>query len=81
MGTEGGNSTDPHVHSEHIQEQLSQLVGHIREAVGRVTDARFQAILETTAEVLIGLESVYERFDSGKEAAFSRRRRVQSDEL
>jgi hypothetical protein len=81
MGTEAESSTDPHVHSEHIQAQLSQLVGHIRVAVGRVTDARFQAILETTAEVLIGLGTVYEHFDSGKEAAFTRRRRVQSDEL
>jgi len=81
MGTEVEISTDPHVQSEHIQEQLNQLVGHLRKTVGRVTDARFQAILETSAEVLIGLGTVYEHFDTGKEAAFPRRRRVQSEEL
>jgi hypothetical protein len=81
MGTEVEISTDPHVQSEHMQEQLNQLAGHARKTVGRVTDVRLKAVLETTAEVLIALGTVYEHFDSGEEAAFARKRRVQSDEL
>lgn len=42
-----------------IQHQLDLLIRRVREDVARVPDPGFRALLETTAEVLLGLKSAY----------------------
>jgi len=56
MKTQNENSSEPRVHSEHIQQQLDELIQHARADIERVTEPRFQALLETSAEVLTGLK-------------------------
>ena len=62
MITQNESSTDPKVHSEHIQQQLDELIHHTRADIARVTEPRFQALLETTAEVLTGLKTAYQHY-------------------
>ena len=70
MKTEDENSADPKVHSEHLQQQLAELIHHARADIERVTEPRFQALLETTAEVLTGLKTAYRHYGEKHEAAW-----------
>ena len=72
MSTTTINSADPKVHSTHIQEMLQDLIDHTRQDVDRVQEPRFQALLETSAEVLNGLKTAYRDYNDGKEKAWKR---------
>jgi hypothetical protein len=65
-------SPDPAVHSRNIQDGLAELIEHAKRDVDRVSEPRFQALLETTAEVLGGLRAAFEHYDQGKEKAWRR---------
>ena len=62
--------SDPLHHSENIRRMLSNLITHLREDVQKVREPRFQALLETSAEVLGGLRTAYERYEKKSEPAF-----------
>jgi len=64
------DSADPKLHSSNIQVALKEMIEHVREDVIRVEEPRFQALLETTAEVLIGLRTAFEHYDQGRERAW-----------
>jgi hypothetical protein len=72
MNTTMIESADPKVHSLHIQEMLRDVIDHLRRDVDRVNEPRFQALLETTAEVLIGLETAFTHYDKGAGKAWKR---------
>ena len=68
-------SSDPKVHSGNIQRMLHErmlheVMDHAREDVEKVKEPRFQALLETTAEVLGGLETAFRHYSEGKERAW-----------
>jgi hypothetical protein len=71
MKNQNENSADPRVHCEHIQQQLDELIQHARADIKRVPEARFQALLETTAEVLNGLKTAYQHYATKAETAWS----------
>ena len=70
MINQNEDSSDPKAHSEHIQQQLDELIQHARADIARVTEPRFQALLETTAEVLTGLKTAYQHYGEKHEAAW-----------
>jgi hypothetical protein len=72
MSTETVNSSDPEVHSRNIQQMLDELITHTRQDLDRVVEPRFQALLETTAEVLTGLKTAFRHYSEGKEKAWKR---------
>jgi hypothetical protein len=51
---------------------LADVARHAREDVRKVDDPRAQALFETTAEVLTGLETAYEHFENKSEPAWGR---------
>ncbi len=59
--------TDPKVHAKNIQKMLDDLVAHSRKDIDQVDEPRFQALLETTAEVLLGLKKAFSDYAEGKE--------------
>lgn len=61
---------DPRHHTIKLKEMLRDVVQHAREDVGKVDDPKAQALFETTAEVLIGLETAYEHFEHKSEDAW-----------
>ena len=65
-------SSDPKVHSGNIQRMLHEVMDHARQDVEKVKEPRFQALLETTAEVLGGLETAFRHYSEGKERAWKR---------
>jgi hypothetical protein len=48
-------SNNPVHHTHKIKARMSQLIAHLREDVGKVTEPKAQALFETSAEVLTGL--------------------------
>jgi hypothetical protein len=64
------NSTDPLLHSQHIQRLLTDLTDHLQFDVMLVDAPRFEALLETTREVLKGVTRAFEHFDEGVEKAW-----------
>jgi hypothetical protein len=72
MSSETVNSSDPEVHSRNIQQMLDELITHTRQDLDRVVEPRFQALLETTAEVLTGLKTAFRHYGEGKEKAWKR---------
>lgn len=64
------NSNDPKIHSDHLQNELSEMIDHLRADVGRVNEPRFQALLETSAEVLGGLRTAFQDYDRQEEPAW-----------
>jgi hypothetical protein len=71
MKPQNESSSDPKVHCEHIQRQLEELILHARADIERVNEPRFQALLETTAEVLTGLKTAYQDYSEKREPVWS----------
>ena len=62
---------EPLHHTRKIEVQLTQLVEHLREDVGKVTDPKAQALFETSAEVLIGLAKAFGDYEKKSEEAWA----------
>lgn len=62
--------SDPRYHTSRLKQMLTQIVNHARQDVSKVKDPRAQALFETTAEVLSGLEKACEDFEQGNETAW-----------
>jgi hypothetical protein len=61
---------NPIRHTHKIKAQMSQIIQHLREDVGTVTEAKAQALFETSAEVLTGLVKAFEDYEKKTEAAW-----------
>jgi len=55
-----------------MQQALTDLVDQARKDIDRVDDPQFKAILETTAEVLIGLRKTLEDYGEGREKVWQK---------
>ena len=58
-------------HAQNIQRMLTEVIDHVRKDIPKVDEAKFQALLETSAEVLIGLRTAYEHYERKSEPAFA----------
>jgi hypothetical protein len=63
---------DPRHHTIKLKDMLTDVIDHAREDVGKINDAKAQALFETTAEVLIGLRKAYEDFEQRNEEAWKK---------
>lgn len=63
------NTAEPAVHRDNIRLQLTELIDHLKADVERIVEPRFQALLETSAEVLKGVRTAFEHYDEHRERA------------
>lgn len=56
----------------HAADMLDDVIQHCRDSIGRISEAKGQALFETAAEVLIGLRTAFQHYEAGKEAGFRR---------
>jgi hypothetical protein len=49
---------------------MRQLIAHLRDDVGKVTEPKAQALFETSAEVLTGLVKAFDDYEKKREAAW-----------
>jgi hypothetical protein len=64
------SENNPIHHTQKIKAQMRQLIDHLREDVGKVTEPKAQALLETSAEVLTGLVKAFDDYEKKSEAAW-----------
>jgi hypothetical protein len=64
--------TDPRHHTLKIKSLLGDIVQHAREDVSKIKEPKAQALFETTAEVLIGLQKASTDYEDGNEPAWRR---------
>jgi hypothetical protein len=62
--------TNPIHHTKKIKAQMLQLIDHLREDIGKVTEPKAQALFETSAEVLTGLAKAFDDYEKKNEAAW-----------
>lgn len=65
-------TTDPRFRSARVKSMLHQLVAHLREDVHLLGDARAEALFETAAEVLSGLEMAFNHYENRSEEAWTK---------
>jgi hypothetical protein len=64
------SESDPRHHTAKLKQMLRDVASHAREGAGKVSDPRAQALFETSAEVLLGLEKAYQDFEDRSERAW-----------
>ena len=57
-------------HTQKIKARMRQLIEHLRDDVGKVTEPKAQALFETSAEVLTGLVKAFNDYEIKSEAAW-----------
>jgi hypothetical protein len=62
--------SDPRHHTQKLKQMLNKASEHSREDVSKVSDPKAQALFETTAEVLKGLEKAFDDFEQKREEAW-----------
>ena len=61
---------NPIHHTQKIKAQMRQLVDHLREDIGKITEPKAQALFETSAEVLTGLVKAFDDYEKKSEKAW-----------
>ena len=64
------SKNNPIHHTQKIKARMRELVEHLREDVGKVTEPKAQALFETSAEVLTGLAKAFDDYEKKGEAAW-----------
>ena len=49
---------------------MGQLIAHLREDVGKITEPKAQSLFETSAEVLTGLVKAFDDYEKKSETAW-----------
>ena len=57
-------------HTEKIKAETRELIDHLREEIGRITETKAQALFETSAEVLTGLAKALDDYEEKTEKAW-----------
>ena len=61
---------NPIRHTHKIKAQMRQIIKHLREDVGKVTEPKAQALFEASAEVLTGLVKAFDDYEKKSEKAW-----------
>jgi hypothetical protein len=64
--------SDPRHHTRNIKDMLDDVITHVREDIEKIDEPKAQVLFETTAEVLIGLKTAYDHYESKSERAFAK---------
>jgi hypothetical protein len=63
-------SKNPRAHAANVRGEFAKLARHLREDIAKVDDAKGQALFETAAEVLTGLEAAFKHYEQKSEPAW-----------
>jgi hypothetical protein len=63
-------SKDPRTHTANVRKQFWELIDHLRDDIGKMTEPKAQALFETTAEVISGLGTAFKHYEQKSENAW-----------
>jgi hypothetical protein len=70
-------SKDPRAHTANIRKEFRQLIDHLRGDINKIDEPKAQALFETTAEVITGLDTAFKHYEEKGENPW---KRLHSDE-
>ena len=63
---------DPNYHVANVRKMLGELIRHLRDDTRQFDEPKAQALFETSAEVLQGLDTAFRHYETGAEPAMRR---------
>ena len=69
---QGATNPDPRYHVANVSKMLGDLVEHLRNDIHQIDEPKAQALFETSAEVLQGLQTAFSHYESGAEPGMRR---------
>lgn len=63
-------SKNPRAHSANLRKEFGILIDHLRGDIEKIDDPKAQALFETAAEVISGLDTAFEHYEEKSESAW-----------
>ena len=63
-------SKDPRAHTANVREEFRELIEHLRDDISKMDEPKAQALFETAAEVIGGLETAFKHYEEKSEEAW-----------
>ena len=63
-------SKDPRAHTAHVRKEFRTLIDHLCDDIEKIDDPKAQALFETAAEVISGLDTAFEHYEEKSESAW-----------
>jgi hypothetical protein len=63
-------SKDPRAHTANVRKEFRELIEHLRGDVNKIEEPKAQALVETAAEVINGLETAFKHYEEKSEQAW-----------
>jgi len=63
-------SENPRAHTANVRKEFRQLIDHLRGDIEKIDDPKAQALFETAAEVIGGLDTAFEHYEGKSESAW-----------
>jgi hypothetical protein len=63
-------SKDPRAHTANVRNEFRQLIDHLRGDINKIAEPKAQALFETAAEVISGLDTAFKHYEEKSENAW-----------
>ena len=63
-------SKDPRAHTANVRKEFRELIDHLRDDIDKMDEPKAQALFETAAEVITGLDTAFKHFQEKSEKAW-----------
>jgi hypothetical protein len=63
-------SKDPKAHTANVRKEFRQLIDHLRGDINKIDEPKAQALFETAAEVIGGLDTAFKHYQEKNEKAW-----------
>jgi len=63
-------SKDPRAHTANVRKEFRELIDHLRGDIHKIDEPKAQALFETAAEVISGLDTSFKHYEEKKEDAW-----------
>ena len=63
-------SKDPRAHTANVRKEFRELINHLRGDINKIDEPKAQALFETTAAVISGLDTAFKHYEEKSEEAW-----------
>lgn len=63
-------SKDPRAHAANVRKEFRELIDHPRGDINKIDEPKAQALFETAAEVISGLDTGFKHYEEKSESAW-----------
>jgi hypothetical protein len=64
-------SKDPRAHTANARKEFRELMEHLRGDINKIDEPKAQALFETAAEVISGLDTAFKHYEEKSEEAWT----------